>query len=48
LDGSSAARLQQPGGYAALFTRKPVHNFWLYLGSVVIKALAVRPDAQRG
>ena len=29
---SAAAGLRQPGGYAALFTSTPVHNFWVYLG----------------
>jgi hypothetical protein len=31
MDGLTAARLQQPGGYAALLTPVPIHNFRLYL-----------------
>jgi Recombinase len=31
MDGLAAARLQQPGGYAALLTSAPIHNFRLYL-----------------
>jgi hypothetical protein len=31
MDGFAAARLQQPGGYAALLTAPRIHNFRLYL-----------------
>src|SRR5215207_7134012 len=34
MDGLTAARLQQPGGYAALFTPAAIHNFRLYLTSL--------------
>ena len=34
MDGLTAARLQQPGGYAALLAPARIHNFRLYLSFV--------------